>query len=319
MPLELDGKPYRLTKEENAKYSKNMIFRVGTQHIRVNHDPELPRVEVSPVHIMPEYRHSKMVDGLKEGLGKLVYFNSKNYNTDSKRDEYSPARIPFPNTGYIKSDDAEMNFFLDNHPNNEVVKANPEHPNFSATTDTYFSTYMKERKRNSMVETLKLGGELSLRLLDPQEYSFEQLKGLAQQVQKTANDYHMAHKLYSLDDKDPEDLRSELARLAATYPFAMKDLMESKRVDYLEWVNKLYEVKLIQIVNNEWFMVEKGGARGLPLMRVLEGQDAIHSLVDWFQTNDTRGSKFKLLKEKFQELDARRKLKTVKAEGSSQT
>lgn len=308
MALELDGKPFRLSKEDLVKYSKKFIFRVGVQHIKVNHNPELPRVEVSPVHINTEYRHYRMDGSVREPMGKLVYFESKNYNADAKRDEYTPARIALTYKGYITVMDPELNYFLDNHPHNESVKSNPEHPNFQPNVETYFATYVRERKRATMVENIRLASELSLLILDPQEYGYSQLKALATLVQRSAKDYRIAHMLHSVDDKDEADIRSELARLCSQYPQAMRDLMDSKNVNYLEWVKKFAEVKLVQVVNNEWFIADKSG-KGTPLMKVLDGHDAIHSLSDWFQNFDVRQAKFKLLKERYAELEARRKAK----------
>lgn len=304
MALELDGKPYRLSKEDLSRYSKRHVFRVGMQHIKVNYNPELPPIEVSPIHIMNEYRHYRLDQGVREPIGKLTYFEVKNYNQDTKKDEYYPPRIGIGYKGYIESIDPELNYFLDNHPNNEVVKSNPEHPNFTVNAETYFSTFNKENKRNELVKNIKLASELSLRILDRKEYAFDNLKSLAMLVSKSANDYHMVHKFYSVDDKDEADLRAELARLCSQYPMAMKEMMDSKKINFVEYTNKFISLGLIKLINDEWYSIDNTGKQSV-LMKVPGGHDSIHSLADWFQNIDTKRTKFNQLKDRHAQLSAK--------------
>jgi hypothetical protein len=306
MALELDGKPFELSQDQLTQYSKKYVFRVGRQHIRINRNPEMRAIETAPVHIMPQYRHYVIVGKNKTPKGLLVWFETKDYQEERKKYEYTPARISIGYNGYIESYDPELNFFLDNHPSNENVKADSEHPNNDPRTGTYFATYRKEVIRDAQVDLLRLSSELALKILTKAETPQEELLAIAQLTQKGAVDYKISHRLHNLVDMDDQDLRAELARLCRDYPVAMKEIIDSKNLNYVETTNKLIDAQIIKMVNGEWVMMANNKP-GQALMKIPTNQDPLLALVDWFKNYDTKQNKFRMLKEKLAEVDMRRK------------
>jgi hypothetical protein len=263
-------------------------------------------IESAPVHIMPQYRHHVIVGKNKTPKGLLVWFETKDYQDDRKRYEYTPARISIGYNGYIESYDPELNFFLDNHPSNEVVKADPEHPNHDPRIGTYFATYRKEVTRDAQIDLIKLSSELALKVLTKTETPHEEIVSIAQLTARGAADYKISHRLHNMKDMDEQDLRAELARLCRDYPVAMKEIMESKNLDYIEITNKLIDAQLIKMVNGEWVMMNNNKP-GTALMKIPTNQDPLLSIVDWFKNYDTKQAKFRMLKEKLAELEMKRK------------
>ena len=146
--------------------------------------------------------------------------------------------------------------------------------------------------------------------MDPQENGHDELKSIALVVYKNSSAYSIAHKLHNIQHMNEMDLRAELARLCSLYPHAMADLISSENLDYLTWVNKLYDMKLIQISNHEWSPVINGKP-GLPIMKVAAGHDAVHSLAEWFKNFDSKGTRFKELKSAYAEIAKNRSKQTA--------
>lgn len=298
MALELEGKPFKLEAKDNKKYSTKMVFRVGKQYIRVNFlDPDMKPVEVAPVHVVTEYQHHAMESGLRARRGRLVYFESKVYNQESKREDYSPARISIGYPGYITSTDPELNYFLDNHPSNEIVREDADHPNWKDKGETYFATYRKDKNRDVLESQLQATADLTQMFLNKQKMGEADLKAIAMLVVRSANDYHIAHKLYNIEEFTAADLRVELARLSALYPIPMKKITESKQVDYIKEVNRFKDIGLVKVVNNDW--VESDGANlGKVIMRIPQNADHDKALAEWFKKYDRKGDSFRDLQEK---------------------
>jgi hypothetical protein len=304
MSLEIDGKPFGLTQDQTEKYSKKMVFRIGKQFVTPNRtgDPEVPALSTSAVHVMPQYRHYEMTGKTKMPKGLLVYFQQKRWDDTAKRNEYEPARVEITYKGYMESTDPELNFFLDNHPNNEQVKNDREHPNHDPKAETYFSTYVKANRRDLIANNMATAAKLTTLLFDKQKTSNKDAKDLAQLVQRFAKDYALSHKLHNLEDMDNEDIRTELARLANVDPLAMDSIMGSKSLDYLSTVNRFVELQIIKQVGSDWMITENGKPTTL-LMKVPSGHDAKISVVDWFKKFDTKGAKMKMLKGRLEEIE----------------
>lgn len=308
MPLELNGQPYSLSFEQTKQYTGRFIFRVGQQYIKVNTDRELKHVEVAPVHINTMYQHYELKDKVRMSKGILRYYEIKDVDDNGKKASYSPSRIPIGYTGSITVENPELAFFLDNHPNNEKVKVDSTHPNFSPDVQSYFATYQKERLRKVQLSQMEVMKKLLDRVLDKQDTGLHELKAIAQLVVKAASDYHISHKLFSMNDMNEDDFRAELSRLVSVYPNAMQEIMESSKVNFLEWINKFKEVELIKIKGSEW-VISESGKTDIPLVRVEPGSDAVATLSDWFQNFDKMNKKFKNLKELYQGISERRTAK----------
>jgi len=309
MALELNGQPYSLTKAEVEKYTGKYIFRVGTQYITDNTrkgDPELKAFEVAPVHINTIFNHFKMEGKTRMSQGVMRYYETKDYDEGAKRFTFGPSRIPIGYTGYIETDIPELSFFLDNHPANEKVKADPSHINHDPKMQTYFATYDKANRQLQTLNEMQTMSELLSKVLDKQSFGEHELRAIASLVVKSANDYKIAHKLINLSQMNESGLRAEISRLCGTNPYAMKEIMASNSVDFLEWINKFRTVDVVKLKNNEWVITESGKS-DIPLVRVESGTDAESTLVDFFKNFDRLGSKFKLLKQLYAEIIERRK------------
>lgn len=314
MALELNGQPYSLSKAEVEKYTGKFIFRVGTQYITDNTrkgDPELKPFEVAPVHINTIYNHFKMEGKTRMSQGVMRYFETKDYDEGAKRFTFGPARIPIGYTGYIETDIPELSFFLDNHPANEKVKNDPSHINHDPKMQTYFATYDKTNRQLQTLNEMQVINELLTKVLDKQNFREDELIAVAKLVIKSASDYKIAHKLINLSQMNEAGIRAEISRLCGTNPYAMKEIMASSSIDFLEWINKFKSVDIIKLKSNEWVITESGKS-DIPLVRIEPGTDAESTLVDFFKNFDRLGSKYKLLKSLYSDVtDRRTKKETV--------
>lgn len=308
MSLELDGKPFSLSEAETKKYSKKMIFRAGRQFINkdTSGDPERPQIEVGNVHIETSYNHYAMKSGVRMAQGKLVYFENKNYDDTRKKWDYTPPMIEMGYRGSQEINNVELAYFLDNHPHNETVKGNVEHPNYDAKKQPYFATYRRENVRDEQAALMQLAAKLVSKIFSVQEMSNEEIKSIAQLTVKSSRDYNMAHKIFDPENMSDADFRAELARLVNLYPKAMEQIITSKSIDNLEWVNKFSELMLIALVNDEWQILDK--TKGpTSIMKVTPGTNAENSLADWFENFDTKGNKFAQIKAMYDAVMSNRK------------
>lgn len=306
--IELDGKPFgKLSAKEIEKYSGKWIFRCGLDFITKSNDPEIAPVTCASVHVLPTYQTHEIKDGVRHPLGELQYFENKRYQEGSKQWFYSPSFISIGYTGsIIINNDPYLAWFLDNHPYNEVVKANRDHPNYNPDTSTYFATYSKGKQVAFLEESLMLKAELVSKIFDPKQIAHSELKAIGTLILANAADIKVQHKLFSMDEMTEKELRAEMARLADQNPQAINLLMSSQRIDYLAWIHNFQDMQLIKIVGNEW-IVSTPGQKDTALMKIAEGNDAMAALTDWFQKFDKSGTKFNSLKSKYEAINKGRK------------
>lgn len=312
--LELEGKPYSMSKADVEKYSGRWIFRVGTQYIIPNKiaDPEMNSINIAPIHVTlayPKWRleNSDSEPGKKVRMfeGTMRYYESKNFKEEQKIWIYSPIRMQIGYTGSLIVDNKpELAFFLDNHPYNEVVQKNPEHHNYVPDATPYFATYRKEAVRKKRISEQEIIQELLAKVHNKQETGIDELKAIAKLVHAKAIDYGIAHKLHAMHSMEDADFRAELGRLSIIYPHAMKELMESEKIDFYAWIEKFIDIGLIKVRGEMWKITENGKAE-VDLCKVKSGSDHKATLVNWFQASDKLNRKFGELKQKHQAIELR--------------
>ncbi len=310
--LKLNNSPFSLTTEQVRKYEGTWIFRAGMQYIKPNHtgDRDLPDFSIANVHILPSYAMYKMEKNVRMSQGELIYFTSEQYDDKTKKYSYDPFRIEIGYTGsIIVEGNPELAFFLDNHPANEVVLADPNHVNHDAKMQTNFATYSKRKNVEKMEKLLELQLELLTRVSKPTSTTDEEIKAIAKLTFATAADYKMPHKLQDIDKSTPKELRVEIMRLCNMHPEAMKKILDSLQIDYYEWIAKFKELQILKLDGKDWKIVEPG-TQPVTILTTQPTDDTEKALVDWFQRFDRQNAKFSKLKSIFNKYSESRQ-KTV--------
>lgn len=310
MPLELNGEPFQLTDHEVLKkYSKTMIFRVGKQYIKKNTDPDMPAMDIAPVHVPSSYNHYKMDRDMRVSQGVLRYYDAMSTSTENGRsvNNYTPQYIAIGRQGYMKCENPEMNYFLDNHPMNEKVKANSLHPNHSNTIISILSTYDKKDKQKDdhtkMITTAYLMNAF-LGKTEEGNYTFDEtrMKSIAHVVVKEALGRKMHHKLYDFESMDAEELRVELLRLSQTNPEGLYDIFMTTELDFAHKIMQWRKARTIEFQEGtrQWVLNNKKLTE--PILTVLEHSDPVSSLVEFLRANDTFGKTYKKVEDRYIEM-----------------
>ena len=302
MPLELNGQAYNLTDEENRKYSKQMIFRAGKQYISSPTDPEMPKVQVAPVHIPTSYNHSEIVDNQRRSIGVMRYYDAKNEGqSDSGKAilNYTPRYIGIGHRGYMACDDPERNFFLDNHPLNEKVHADSTHPNYKSGVETLLSTYSRVDRAIAALDSQRLAAKLMTDLLDESMYGVDRLRATAMVIVNESTVRKMTHKLWDSGNMEEPALRAEMVRLSQLYPESVTEILAMQVTDMAEEINKFKAAGIITLsTDNVWIFNDK---KPVSLVSVTPLQDPVHALVMYFKNVDNFGNKFKAISKKYKE------------------
>lgn len=291
MPLELNGQPYSITDENILrKYSREFVFTVARPYIKLNTDPEMRQVETAPVHIPTSYQMFKMENGLRKNLGILRYYDAMVLNTENGRTSniYTPAYISIGHSGVLKSDNPDLNFFVDNCPWNEKVKSDSLHPNFISDAPPMVNTYSATERAETQLSKQKIVAKLTALILDEDQYPLERLRSLANSVKEQATARKMAHKLFDVDRMADSPLRAELGRLISTYPNSMDEITRMDSTDIMEEVVALENLKVLEFSDStlEWYFHE-GNRNKRSILMVPSNIDPKHALVQHLMHNDT--------------------------------
>ena len=302
MPLELNGKPFTIEDESMLrKYSKEYVFTVSKQYVRINQDPELRKVEAAPVHIPTSYNFYIMENGVRKSQGILRYYDAKNSFFEGGRtiDNFTPQYIAIGHSGVMKSQNVEMNFFLDNCPWNEKVKNDTLHPNYQSAAAPLCNTFSRVERATESLGNQKIASKLMNLLLDEKVYATDRLRALATVVSQQSGARKMATKLFDIDKMEDVALRSELTRLCMTYTTSMNEIMSLEATDLTEDVNKWKQLKVIEFTpENEWVFHESEKNR-LPIMAVPYNTDPVKALVYLLKEHDPYYKWYKPINERY--------------------
>lgn len=260
MPLELNGQPLILDDEALLrKYSKEHIFTVAKQYVKINNDPEMRRVETAPVHIPTSYNFYIMENGVRKSQGILRYYDAKNGYLENGRtiDNYTPQYISIGHSGIMKCSNVEMNYFLDNCPWNEKVKNDSLHANYQPNMPTLLNTFSRVQRAENELGNQKAASRIMSLLLDDKVYPTDRLKSLATVIVQQAGARKISHKLFDLDSIEDVALRSEMIRLCMTYTKAVEEIMNMQSTDLAEEIEKWKSLRIIEFTaENEWVFNE---------------------------------------------------------------
>lgn len=309
MPLELNGQPYTMSDEELRKYSKQMIFRVGKQYIKQNYDPEMKPLDIAPAHVPTHYNHHKFESSMRKSLGTLRYYDAASETMENGREKkyYTPQYIAIGHLGYMKCENPEMNYFLDNHPMNEKVRANSTHPNYDPNKESILSTYSRTDKAKEQLDREFMHENVRARLLariDGQtyEYDIDRLRVVAEVVVKQANARKIHHKLYDFQDLDESSLRVELLRIAGTHPEALYEMFWSFDMDYAKKISQWRKARVIeyQESNLQWVLNNKKLTE--PILTIMNNTDPVASLIEFLKNDDQWKRSYKRIEQRFNEV-----------------
>lgn len=317
MPLELNGNPYTLTDVELLrKYSKEMVFTVSSQYIKINKDPDLRRVEAAPVHIPTFYNSFEMEDNVRISRGVLRYYEAKSsYNENGRAfDNFTPQYIAIGHSGVLKSSNPELNYFLDNSPFNQRVQQDSLHPNYDRNVAPICRTFSRTERAMDAITMQKKSTRLMSLLLDESVYTIERLRSLAMVVSQQASARKLAHKLFDYQTMEEVALRSELARLCQAEPVSMDEIMSMDSTDIAEEIEKWKSLRIIEFTDdNEWIFNETEN-RKRAIIKVPTNTDADKALLYYLKGHDPFYKWFKPINKRYEWVHSRMRKKQVEPE-----
>jgi len=171
MALLVDGKPFRLDDLAIKDFSRNYTYIVPKTAVRIRPDNGLLEVATG-FGISTEYR---MIDKNTGRELTVRYYESSYYDDGIKREVYSPSNIMIDSTGkiMIPSVQAELNWFLNNHPGLEEGVQRKNYPRYPIL----FRLLNKPKAAENKLELFRLRKELS-EYIDPESkkaWKYDQL------------------------------------------------------------------------------------------------------------------------------------------------
>jgi hypothetical protein len=303
MPLELNGKPFTITDEETLrKYSKEYVFTAAKQYVRRNNDPEASRpLDVAPVHLPTSYNLYMLENGVRKSLGLLRYYDAHTTYVDNGRvqDNYTPQYIAIGHSGVMKSQNVEMNFFIDNAPFNQKVKDSALHPNHQPAATVICNTFSRIEKATADMATHKKASKLMALLLDDKVYPTDRIRSLAHVINQQASARQMQTKLWDYDTMEDVSLRSELCRLAMAYATSIDEIMNMESTDITDEVVKWKKLSIIEFTaENEW-VFHDANKMIKPIVSVPIGSDPVQTLVYYLKNHDPYYKWYKPIQERY--------------------
>ena len=317
MPLELNGNPYTLTDTELLrKYSKEMVFTVSSQYVKINKDPDLRRIEAAPVHIPTFYNSFEMDNGVRISKGVLRYYEAKNtYNENGRTfDSFTPQYIAIGHSGVLKSSNPELNYFLDNSPFNQKVQQDTLHPNYDRGIAPICRTFSRTERAMDAIATQKKASKLMTLLLDESVYSVERLRSLAMVITHQANARKMAHKLFDFQTMEEVALRSELVRLCQAEPVSMDEIMSMDSTDIAEEIEKWKALRIIEFNEQGEWIFNETETRKKAIIKVPSNTDADKALLYYLKGHDPFYKWFKPINKRYDYINNRMKKKPIESE-----
>jgi hypothetical protein len=171
MALLVDGKPFRLDDLAIKDFARNYTYIVPKTAVRIRPDNGLLEV-ANGFGIPTEYR---MIDKNSGRELTVRYYESSYYDDGIKREVYSPSNIMIDSTGkiMIPSVQAELNWFLNNHPGLEEGVQRKNYPRYPIL----FRLLNKPKAAENKLELFRLRKELS-EYIDPESkkaWKYDQL------------------------------------------------------------------------------------------------------------------------------------------------
>ncbi len=288
--------PYVLSQQELEKYSREFIFRAGKQYPSKSNSMEegVRQLDVPGIHIVLEFNHHKKQKNTKELVGRLVLCEHWEQDPETKKLSFYPPRMPLGSQGFIKSSNPYDNFFLDNHPSNEVVANDSTHVNHEPGKSPYFATYQREKVLQGNIDTMKLAADMTSMILDKTKVQKAELEAIVNEVKRVSVDYNIVHRLHA-NDLDELFMRQELARLCQTYPLAMQAITQSANVDYEADLLKMKELGMVVFVGDEWRSVDPEGSQKV-MLKVPMGADSEKAILAFFKNTDRKDGVYQRLK-----------------------
>jgi hypothetical protein len=154
MALLVDGKPFRLDDLAIKEFARNYTFIVPKTAVRRR--PDNGVIEVSSGFGIPtEYRMIEKNSGREL---TVRYYESSYYDDGIKREVYSPSNIMINETGklMIPSVQAELNWFLNNHPGLEDGVQRKSYPRYPIL----FRLLNKPKDADRQIELFRIRREM---------------------------------------------------------------------------------------------------------------------------------------------------------------
>lgn len=154
MALLVDGKPFRLDDLAIKEFARNYTYIVPKTAVRTRPDNGLIEV-ASGFGIPTDYR---MIDKTTGRELTVRYYESSYYDDGIKREVYSPSNIMILETGklMIPSTQAELNWFLNNHPGLEDGVQRKSYPRYPIL----FRLLNKPKNADRQIDKFRIRREL---------------------------------------------------------------------------------------------------------------------------------------------------------------
>lgn len=286
MALLVDGKPFRLDDLAIKEFARNYTYIVPKTAVRRRPDNGLLEV-ANGVGIPTDYR---MVDKVTGREMTVRYYETSYWDDTARKDVYMPSNIMIDNTGkiMISSVQAELNWFLNNHPGLENSPQRKNYPRYPIL----FRLLNKPKAAENKLELFRLRKELS-EYIDPDSKKAWKYDQLVAACELLCNDKEFASIPNGLimpkdilsyqemaqerDEKVREGnemiMRSALLGLIDAYPEYTKDrLVNSIERRIMLLINKVdqYDITGVRfdLKSKKW--IETDGDKAVPFLAVPE-------------------------------------------------
>lgn len=289
MALLVDGKPFRLDDLAIKEFSRNYTYIVPKTAVRRRPDNGVLEVATG-VGIPTDYR---MVDKVTGREMTVRYYETSYWDDTARKDVYSPSNLMIDNTGklMISSVQAELNWFLNNHPGLENSPQRKNYPRYPIL----FRLLNKPKAAENKLELFRLRKELS-EYIDPESkkaWKYDQLVAACEllcndrEFASIPNGLIMPKDILSYQEMSQERdekvregneliMRSALLGLIDAYPEYTKDrLVNSIERRIMLLINKVDQFDItgvrFDVKTRKW--IETSGDKAVPFLAVPENAE----------------------------------------------
>lgn len=297
--LLLDGEPFKLDDVATAEFAKNYTYMIPRSKVSRNRVTGV--IEIAQgVGITAEYR---FINNRSKKECRLRYYEYSHWDDTLRKEVYFPENIMIGDTGllHVGRTQAELNYFLNNHPGLEGGDSRKDYPRYPILFR------LKNKPKDSMVamERYNIRKEME-QYIDPENPKAWKFDRLLSCCQALANDTEFAsipqglqlpsevlnyREIEAMDKEERKEyevvLRVALLKVISDFPEYAKDrLLVSLDREWLTIINRASQTEFtnfrfdpqtsswVEFENNKWLTVLKCKSNENPHNRLMKEMKA---------------------------------------------